>query len=131
MEPVEFVRSIRTFAPHIEHYFSPDEIDATTGEHKNLIRSYRTEKALQRALDALDDSASWDTSWSLLFHSFSKFADYCGRPARGFRGTATVERDLSLLCCEKNKHRKALSGFGLEGVLQCKQFARLPTLSEA
>jgi hypothetical protein len=39
-----------------------------------------------------------------------------------FLGTNTVESNFSILCWEKDRYRKALSNFRLEGVLQSKQY---------
>ena len=50
--------------------------------------------------------------------------EYCGVGAIMLLGTSTVESDFSILRWEttKNCFRKGLSDFGLEGVLQAKQF---------
>ncbi len=39
-----------------------------------------------------------------------------------FPGTSTVEFDFSILHWEKDSFRKSLSDFGLEGMLQAKQW---------
>ncbi len=39
-----------------------------------------------------------------------------------FPRTSTVESDFSILCWEKDAFCKSLSDFGLEGVLQAKQW---------
>jgi len=44
-----------------------------------------------------------------------------------FPGTATVESDFSVRR-EKNDFRKDLSNFGLEGVLQAKQYVKFESL---
>jgi hypothetical protein len=48
--------------------------------------------------------------------------EYCGVIATLFPGTSTVESDFSILRWEKDLFHKRLSNFGLEGVMQAKQF---------
>jgi hypothetical protein len=48
--------------------------------------------------------------------------EYCGVVATLFPGTSTVKSDFSILHWEKDLFRKRLSNFGLEGIMQAKQF---------
>jgi hypothetical protein len=48
--------------------------------------------------------------------------EYCGAIATLFSGTSTVESDFSIPRWEKDLFRNRLSNFGLEGVMQAKQF---------
>jgi hypothetical protein len=48
--------------------------------------------------------------------------EFCGVIATLFPGTSTVEFDFSILHWEKDSFRKSLSDFGLEGMLQAKQW---------
>jgi hypothetical protein len=48
--------------------------------------------------------------------------EFCGGTATLFPGTSRVESDFSVLRWEKDAFRKSLSDFGLEGVLQAKQW---------
>jgi hypothetical protein len=48
--------------------------------------------------------------------------EYCGVVATLFPGTSSVESDFSILRWEKDLFPKRLSNFGLEGVMQAKQF---------
>jgi len=48
--------------------------------------------------------------------------EFCGVIATLFPGTSTVESNFSILHWEKDAFRKSLLDFGLEGVLQAKQW---------
>jgi hypothetical protein len=48
--------------------------------------------------------------------------EYCGVVATLFPRTSTVKFDFSIMHWEKDLFRKRLSNFGLEGVMQAKQF---------
>jgi len=48
--------------------------------------------------------------------------EFCGVIATLFPGTSTIESDFSILRWEKDAFRKSLSDFGLEGMLQAKQW---------
>jgi hypothetical protein len=48
--------------------------------------------------------------------------EYCGVVATLFPSTSTAESDFSVLRWEKDRFRNDLLDFGLEGVLQAKQF---------
>jgi hypothetical protein len=51
--------------------------------------------------------------------------EFCGVLATIFPGTSTVESDFSILRWEKDNFSKSLSDFGLEGVMQSKQWTFL------
>ena len=46
-----------------------------------------------------------------------------------FPNTATVESDFSILGWEANEYRRSLTNLSLEGIMQCKQFELLNSLS--
>ena len=50
---------------------------------------------------------------------------FCGGLATLFPGTCSVESDFSVLRWEKDSFRKSLSDFGLEAILQAKQFLKM------
>jgi hypothetical protein len=61
--------------------------------------------------------SSFVEGWSLFKARFPNLIDYCGIIATLFPGTSTVEFDISMLHWEKDEFYKALSDFGLEGIL--------------
>ncbi|CAK9862296.1 unnamed protein product [Sphagnum jensenii] len=56
---------------------------------------------------------------------FPNLMEFCGVLATIFPGTSTVKSDFSILRWEKDNFRKSLSDFGLEGVMQSKQWTFL------
>jgi hypothetical protein len=77
---------------------------------------------LKDGIDSLSSSSSFKDGWSLLGARFLNLMEYCGVVATFFSGTSTVEFDFSIMRWEKDLFRKRLSNFGLEGVMQAKQF---------
>jgi hypothetical protein len=77
---------------------------------------------LKDGIDSLSSSSSFKDGWSLFGARFSNLMEYCGVVATLFPGTNIVESDFSIMRWEKDLFRKRLSNFGLEGVMQAKQF---------
>ena len=91
-------------------------------EHKTLLYAYQSEQVLKAAIDSLSSQSSFKEGWSLLGSRLPNLMEYCGVVATLFPGTSTVESDFSILRWEKDCFRNGLSDFGLEGVLQTKQY---------
>jgi hypothetical protein len=106
----------------LEHCYSLAHIDLIANEHKALIHVHRCELVLKDDIDSLSNSSSFKDGWSLLGVRFPNLMEYCGVVATLFPGTSTVESDFSILHWEKDLFCKRLSNFGLEGVMQAKQF---------
>ena len=47
-----------------------------------------------------------------------------------FPNTTTIESDFSILGWEKDEYRKSLTDLSLDGIIQCKQFELLPSLTK-
>ncbi len=77
---------------------------------------------MNKAIDGLDGRSSFRDGWSLIGSSFPNLMEFCGVLATIFPSTSTVESDFSVLRWEKDNFRKSLSDFGLEGVMQSKQW---------
>ena len=60
---------------------------------------------------------------------FTVLRDFCGGIASVFPNTATVESDFSILGWEADEYRRSLTNLSLEGIMQCKQFELLNSLS--
>jgi hypothetical protein len=73
-------------------------------------------------MDALSSQLAFKDGWSLLGRPFLNLMEFCGVIATLFPGTSTIESDFSILRWEKDAFHKSLSDFGLEGVLQAKQW---------
>jgi hypothetical protein len=115
----------------LEHFFSDDDIvDLIADEQKALILQYRTDDSLKLAIDSSPDQRSGNTSfaeaWSVLGDDgYQNLNAFCGGLATLFPGTCSVESDFSVLRWEKDSFRKSLSDFGLEAILQAKQFLKM------
>jgi hypothetical protein len=122
LSAANFIRKIRQHAFRLEHRFKAGQIEAIADEHKTLLHAYRSEPTLKEGIDSLSGRSSFQDGWSLLSSRLPNLMGYCGVVATLFPGTSTVESDFSILRWEKDCFRKGLSDFGLEGVLQAKQF---------
>ncbi|KAH9554008.1 hypothetical protein CY35_08G042000 [Sphagnum magellanicum] len=118
----QYICKIRQNAFRLEHRYSTAQIDIIADEHKALIHAYRFELVLKQGIDALFGKSSFKDGWSLLGIQFPNLMDYYGVVATLFPGTSTVESNFSVLRWEKDGYHKALLDFGLEGVLQSKQY---------
>ncbi|CAK9868041.1 unnamed protein product [Sphagnum jensenii] len=110
------------YSYQLEQRYSSEHIDTITDEHKQLLHAYRTEQVLKQNIDALSSQSAFKDGWNLLGRRFPNLMEFCGVIATLFPGTSTVESDFSILCWEKDAFHKSLSNFGLEGVLQAKQW---------
>ncbi len=122
LSAAEFIRKMRRYNYRLEHRYSSEHIDTIADEHKQLLHAYRTEQVLKQSIDALSSQSAFKDGWSLFGRRFPNLMEFCGVIATLFLGTSTVESDFSILRWEKDAFRKSLSDFGLEGVLQAKQW---------
>jgi hypothetical protein len=122
LSAADFIRKIRQHAFRLDHCYSSTQIDLVADEHKALIHAHRCEPVLKDGIDSLSSSSSFKDGWSLLGARFPNLMEYCGVVETLFPGTSTVESDFSMMRWEKDLFRKRLSNFGLEGVMQAKQF---------
>jgi hypothetical protein len=122
LSAANFIRKIRQHAFRLEHRYTAGQIDIIADEHKTLLYAYQSEAVLKEGIDSLSSRSCFKDGWSLLGSRLPNLMEYCGVVATLFPGTSTVESDFSILRWEKDCFRKGLSDFGLEGVLQAKQF---------
>ncbi|KAI2506193.1 hypothetical protein MHU86_8228 [Fragilaria crotonensis] len=122
LSAANFIRKIRQHAFRLEHRNTAAQIDIIADEHKILLYAYQSESVLKEGIDSLSSRSCFKDGWSLLGCRLPNLMEYCGVVATLFPGTSTVESDFSILRWEKDCFRKGLSDFGLEGVLQAKQF---------
>ncbi|CAM6027602.1 unnamed protein product [Sphagnum balticum] len=92
-----------------------------------MLHAYRTEQVFKQSIDALSNQSAFKDGWSLFGRRFPNLMEFyggviCGVIATLFLGTNTVGSDFSILRWEKDAFCKSLSDFGLEGVLQVKQW---------
>jgi hypothetical protein len=122
LSTADFIRKIRQHAFQLDHCYSSTQIDLIADEHKALIHAHRCEPVLKDGIDSLSSSSSFKDGWSLLGARFLNLMEYCGVVATLFLGTSTIESDFSIMHWEKDLFRKRLPNFGLERVMQAKQF---------
>jgi hypothetical protein len=67
-------------------------------------------------------------SWAVAHGRFPLVQKFCGGLASAFPNTAIVESDFSVINWEKDPSRDLID-FSLEGILHCKQYSDLKTLS--
>jgi hypothetical protein len=125
LSTAEFICRACRHTYRLQHHYSVDHIDVIADEHKLLLHTYRSEPVLKQAIDGLNDRSSFRDGWSLIGSRFPNLMEFCGVLATIFPGTSTVESDFSVLQWEKDNFRKSLSDFGLEGVMQSKQWTFL------
>jgi hypothetical protein len=118
----DFIRKIRQHAFQLDHCYSSTQIDLIADERKALIHAHSCEPVLKDDIDLLSSSSSFKDGWSLLGARFPNLMEYCGVVATLFSRTNIVESDFSIMRWEKDLFHKRLSNFGLEGVMQAKQF---------
>jgi hypothetical protein len=106
----------------LEHCYSTVQIDITADEHKVLVHAYQSEPMLKQGIDVLSSKLSFKDGWNLLGIRFPNLMDYYGVVVMLFPEINIVESNFSVLRWEKDEYRKALSDFGLEDVLQTKQY---------
>jgi hypothetical protein len=122
LSAAEFIRKMRCYSYRLEQRYSSEHIDTIADEHKQLLHAYQTEQVLKQSINALSSQSAFKDGWSLLGRRFLNLMEFCGVIATLFLGTSTVESDFSILRWEKDAFGKSLSDFGLEGVLQAKQW---------
>ncbi len=125
LSAAEFIRRARQHTYRLQHHYSVDHIDVIADKHKLLLHAYRSEPVLKQAIDGLDGRSSFKDGWSLIESRFPNLMEFCGVLATIFPSTSTIESDFSILRLEKDNFRKSLSDFGLEGVMQLKQWTFL------
>jgi len=118
----DFIWKIQQHAFRLEHCYSSAQIDLIVDEHKALIHAHKYEPMLKDDINSLSNSSSFKDGWSLLGARFPNLMEYCGVVAMFFPRTTTVESDFFIMCWEKDLFHNRLLNFGLEGVMQAKQF---------
>jgi hypothetical protein len=125
----ELSKIISEHNPRLTKRPSSIEIHQIGKDFVDLLRAYREEKCFNRAVDDCTDSMTdFSAGWKVTNDRFRELRRFCGDFASAFPNTATVESDFSVIGWEKDDFRKSLTDFSLEGILHCKQFARLQSL---
>lgn len=118
--PSEFADNIIAQKERLLCSWSPVKIDRMEMEFNSLQSAYRSIPAFKAVVDSFDSTTPFKEAWMPLGSEYHLLREFCGGLASVFPNTATVESDISILRWEKDDHRKALTDFSLEGVLQCK-----------
>ena len=95
---------------------------------KFLKLKHRNPQLLERILALEEKNAGFNEVWKEVRDDFPDLHRFIAGFATTFANTATVEADFSLLGMEKTLYRHHLTCLSLQGILHCKQFARLNRL---
>jgi hypothetical protein len=126
IRPGDFLCQVCSFKFRLEHQYSDVHVDLIADEHSALIVLYCNDEVTKNGIDSTKSTASFAETWKVIgSDSFQNLAEFCGVIATLFPGTCTVELNFSTLRWEKDDFRKSLSDFGLEAVLQAKQYFML------
>ena len=105
-------------------------------QHHELLLLYQHNPGVRSELDKCDYTTSFQSGCAILEGPLSSHLaefdvpwDFCGGIASVFPNTATVESDFSILGWEADEYRRSLTNLLLEGIMQCKQFELLNSLS--
>ena len=92
----------------------------------NITSSYG-----QKSINVTSFWSGWAIVEQLHSSEFTVLRDFCGGIASVFPNTATVESDFSILGWEADEYRRSLTNLSLQGIMQCKQFNLLNSLSNS
>lgn len=131
LTPRRFLNIARAMSSRLDKKYSAGHIDIIGDQQKEFVRAYKEEPMLKAAIDGAETHLSFHNAWAPLAQRITDLQNYFGGIATVFPGKSNVESDFSILRWEKNRHRKSLSGFGLEDVMQSKQYERLEAVAAA
>jgi hypothetical protein len=109
--------------------WTSSSIELIERDHRDLLRAYRSEPHFASAINKCSSAKTcFEQGWAPANGRFEGLREFCGGLATVFPNTAPVEADFSVIGWEKNDYRQGLTDFSLEGILQAKQYKRLPSL---
>ena len=118
----EFAAVVAGQKERLSAIWSAATVGKIEDEFAELRESYRGDANVSTSLDGCSDSIEFEDAWGMdcVANQYQTLRDFCGGLASIFPNVGTTESDFSLLRWEKDDHRKSLTDFSLEGVLQCK-----------
>ncbi|KAH9180189.1 hypothetical protein AeNC1_017167, partial [Aphanomyces euteiches] len=106
--------------------WTEEQIEAIEREHRDLLKSYRTDKGVQAMIDGHDHTTSFNAAWDEIGSaSYHQLRRLCAGVATVFPNSTSVESDFSILKWELDQFRQCLLDLSLEGIFQSKQFELL------
>ena len=124
-----FVEILGKHKEQLHTVYSEEDTDNISEKLSELTRLYRMNCRQRQAVDSCSDElTSFTNAWSLFDGEFRTLRAFCGGLASTFANTTMVESDFSHINWEKDDSRTSLSNFSLEGILHCKQYAKLKAL---
>lgn len=120
------VRELDVHNTRLKRCFSNYEIQKIDQDYAHMLRAVRMELELNASLNAMTNTAtSFEDAWSVFGYRFQTLKEFCNGSATVISNTATVDSDFYRLGLKKNKYRKSLTDFSLEGLLHSKQYFNL------
>jgi hypothetical protein len=95
-----------------------------TEEVRDIKLAARENFSAQK-LEEQSDIVEFREFWEYFGQRYPKLHQFCDGNATVFPWTSTVESELSVLNWECDGLRSSVTGFSLEGIMQCKQFKQL------
>ena len=111
--------------------YTTNDLEIVQQQHRDLLSAYRSEDCLYDAITNFTNMLSFTDGWRCAGSGrFQHLKEFCGGLATVFSSTATVESDFSIINCEKNSRRSALTDLSLEGILHLTQFDMVKNFKE-
>src|SRR5439155_6763020 len=129
----DFTSIVIKHLSRLKQFWTDDRISKLELQHHELLLLYQHNPSIRSELDKCDYTTFFQSGWAILEEShsseFTILRDFCRGIASVFPNTATVESDFSILGWEAHEYRRSLTNLSLEGIMQCKQFKLLNSLS--
>jgi hypothetical protein len=128
--PRQFISDVLNFYwPHLDRFWSEEEIDEIEAEQRDLIRWYNNDQHIEQIIDSYKHTLSFNEAWDKINVPFNWLRQFYGGLGMAFPNTTSIESDFSILKWEKDDNRSSMTDLTLEGIFQCKQMNRVATLA--
>ena len=130
----DFTSIVVKHFPRLKQFWTDEKISKLELQHHELLLLYQHNITLRSELDKCDHTTLFQSGWAILLapefsSKYRILCDFCRRIVSVFPNTATVESDFLILGWEADEYRRSLTNLSLEGIIQCKQFELLNSLS--
>lgn len=130
LKPIDFHAYVIQQEVRLLASWTAEKINRLENQHLEMRAAYLRDGVMKNALDALPEHIDFSAAWSTqnLSVRFDVLMEFAGGLACPFPTTATTESDFSLMNDARDEGNSSLQDLGLEGKLQCKQYAALMQL---
>ncbi len=119
---------LNVYRPHLDYFWSKEEIDEIEVEQCDLIRWYNNDQHIKQIMDSYKHTVSFNEGWDKIDVPFSRLRQFYGRWVMAFSNTVSIELDFSILKWEKDDNRSSMTDLTLEGIFQCKHMNQISIL---